>query len=124
MIQCKKICLPIKPLEMNVWLKSDCLVTETFYFFLFLFASSVIIHYKEKCKSAHYSARMCRPVGFSGADPGALKRGVHVYNSVCVCGGGGRFADIISFFLNIPWKGNNLVSVRPNYFIFIGYLKT
>ena len=29
------------------------------------------------------------------------------------------FAD---FILNIPWKLNNLVSVRPNYFIFIGYL--
>ena len=35
-----------------------------------------------------------------------------------------RFADSISFFLNIPWKWNNLVSLRPNYFIFIGYWKT
>ena len=26
-------------------------------------------------------------------------------------------------FLNIPWKWNNLVSLRPNYIIFIGYLK-
>ena len=34
-----------------------------------------------------------------------------------------RFTDCISFFLNIPWKGNNLVSLRPNYLIFIGYLK-
>ena len=25
--------------------------------------------------------------------------------------------------LNIPWKWNNLVSVRPNYFIFMGYLR-
>ena len=25
-------------------------------------------------------------------------------------------------FLNILWKWNNLVSVRPNYFIFMGYL--
>ena len=33
-------------------------------------------------------------------------------------------ADFISFFLNIPWKWNNLVSVRPNYLIFMGYLKT
>ena len=31
---------------------------------------------------------------------------------------------ILSLFLNIPWKWNNLVSLRPNYFIFIGYLKT
>ena len=35
-----------------------------------------------------------------------------------------RFADFIAFFLIIPWKWNNLVSLRPNYFIFIGYLKT
>ena len=27
------------------------------------------------------------------------------------------------FFLNIPWKWNNLVSLRPNYFIFIVYFK-
>ena len=35
-----------------------------------------------------------------------------------------RFPGFISFFLNIPWKWNNLVSLRPNYSIFIGYLKT
>ena len=48
------------------------------------------------------------------------------YVCVCVCGGGGgvHSADFISFFLNIPWKRNSLVSLRPNYFIFIGYLKT
>ena len=34
-----------------------------------------------------------------------------------------RFVDSISFFLSIQWKWNNLVSLRPNYFIFIGYLK-
>ena len=28
----------------------------------------------------------------------------------------------IPSFLNILWKWNNLVSVRPNYFIFMGYL--
>ena len=40
------------------------------------------------------------------------------------CGGGGvHFADFFSFFLNIPCKGNNLVSLRPNYFIFKGYKK-
>ena len=39
-------------------------------------------------------------------------------------GVGVRSADIISIFLNIPWKWNNLVSLRPNYFIFIWYLKT
>ena len=43
---------------------------------------------------------------------------VHIDN-----GGGVRFADFISFFLNIPWEWNNLVSLRPNYFIFVGYFK-
>ena len=42
---------------------------------------------------------------------------IHVYIKVW----GVRFADFISFFLNIPL--NNLVSPRPNYVIFIGYLK-
>ena len=48
-------------------------------------------------------------------------KGVHMYKGVGVC-----LADFISFILNIPWKWNtcNLVSLRPNYFIFIGYLKT
>ena len=45
--------------------------------------------------------------------------GVYIYKGVCV----GRFTDFISFFLNIPWKWNNLVSLRPNYFIFKAYLK-
>ena len=36
-------------------------------------------------------------------------KGVHIYKEVGV-----RFADFISFFLKL----------RPNYFIFIGYLKT
>ena len=38
-------------------------------------------------------------------------------------GVGVRFADFISFILNISRNENNLVSLRPNYFIFIGYLK-
>ena len=42
-------------------------------------------------------------------------KGVHMYKGVVI-----RFDDFISFF---PWKWNNLVSPRPNYFIFIGYLK-
>ena len=46
-----------------------------------------------------------------GANPGFLERAF-----ICIRGRG-RFADFISFFLN-------LVSLRPNYFIFIGYLKT
>ena len=46
-------------------------------------------------------------------------KGVHMYKGVGV-----RFAEFILFFLNITWKWSNLVSPRPNYFIFIGYLKT
>ena len=39
----------------------------------------------------------------SGADPGFLERAVHMYKGVCGGrGGGGRYADYISFFLNIP----------------------
>ena len=38
-------------------------------------------------------------------------------------GVGAGFADFISFFFNIPGKRNNLVSLRPNYFISIEYLK-
>ena len=49
-------------------------------------------------------------------------KSVFVCLCVCVCGGG-RFADFISCFSNIPWKRNKLVSLRPNYFIFIRYLK-
>ena len=37
-----------------------------------------------------------------------------MYKGVCLCGGGGRFADFISFFFNIRRKCNNLV---------MGYLK-
>ena len=37
---------------------------------------------------------------------------------------GVRFVDFISVFLKYTMKMNNLVSVRPNYFIFMGYLKT
>ena len=35
-------------------------------------------------------------------DPEFLKRGVHIKVCVCLCVCEGRFADFISFFLNIP----------------------
>ena len=44
--------------------------------------------------------------------------------SHCAPDVGVHFADFISFFLNILWKWNNLVLLRPNYFILIGYLIT
>ena len=53
----------------------------------------------------------------AGADPEFLERGF-----ICIKGWG-SFADFIWFFLNTPWKWNNLVLLRPNYFIFVGYLK-
>ena len=34
-----------------------------------------------------------------------------------------RIFSPLPLFLNILWKWNNLVSVRPNYFIFMGYLR-
>ena len=48
----------------------------------------------------------------AGADQGFLERGF-----MCI-----KDVGFISFILNIPWKWNNLVSLRPNYFIFRGYL--
>ena len=39
---------------------------------------------------------------------------VHMYKGMGVS----YFADFIPFFLNIPWKWNILVSLRPNYLIF------
>ena len=53
-----------------------------------------------------------------GVDPGFLEGGFRCEEE------GVHFAHFISFFLNIPWKWNNLVSLRPNYFIFMGYLRT
>ena len=55
---------------------------------------------------------------YARADPRFLERGF-----LCIKAWGFRFADFISFFSNIPWKWNNLVSLRPNYFIIMGYLK-
>ena len=57
----------------------------------------------------------------TGADPGYLVGGGGE-GFRCVKEGVG-VADFISFFLNIPRKWNNLVSVIPNYFIFVIYLK-
>ena len=55
----------------------------------------------------------------AGADPGFLERGF-----ICIKVWGLTLLILSHFFLNIPWKWNNLVSLRPKYFIFIGYLKT
>ena len=52
----------------------------------------------------------------AGADYGFLEIGficIRMWGSLCW---------FISMILNIRWKWNNLVSMRPNYFIFIGYL--
>ena len=47
-------------------------------------------------------------------------KGVHMYKGVCL----GVALLVLSFFLHIAGKWNNLVSLRSNYIIFIGYLKT
>ena len=43
------------------------------------------------------SVLMSQSLRLPGADPEFLERGVHMYKGVGV-----RFADFISFFLNIP----------------------
>ena len=55
----------------------------------------------------------------SGGYPGFVERGF-----ICIKVWGFALLILSHFFLNIPWKWNNLVSLRPNNFIFIGYLKT
>ena len=58
-------------------------------------------------------------VQISGANPG-FDSG----KGVQMCRGRGvHFAEFISTFSYIPWKWKNLVSLRPNYFIFHGILK-
>ena len=52
----------------------------------------------------------------AGADQGFLERGFICIKYV------GFTLWILLFILNILWKWNNLVSPRPNYFIFIEYL--
>ena len=54
----------------------------------------------------------------TGADRGFLKRGF-----IYIKEWGFALLILSFFFLNIPWKWNNMVSLRPNYFNFIGYLK-
>ena len=56
-------------------------------------------------------------------------KGVHKYKGVCVCvcvcvkGGGGSLCWFYLIFLKYPMKWNYLVSLRPKYFNFIGFLK-
>ena len=53
-------------------------------------------------------------------------KGFHMCKDVCVrvCVWGGRSCRFYLIFHKLPIEINNLVSLRPNYFIFIGYLKT
>ena len=45
-------------------------------------------------------------------------KGVHIYIYIC------KVREFHLIFLKYPLKRNNLVSLRPNHFIFTGYLKT
>ena len=83
-----------------------------------LFSQSLPFLHLQVCDliTARSSASFYRRVrGTPEADPGFLE---------CLKVWG--FALLISshFFLNISSKWNNLVSLRPNYFLCIGYLKT
>ena len=70
------------------------------------------------CNQESMKNRVIKYLYLTGVDPEVLKRG---FISVKVCVGG-HFTDFIYIFLiQYPMKINNLL---PNYFIFIGYLKT
>ena len=89
--------------------------------FAYMVATPLVLllqNYTQKCyHRSEFEVPYIALKWFTGADLGFLERGVLMYKSVGV-----PFADFISFFSNIPWKWNNLISLRPNYFIFIGYL--
>ena len=53
------------------------------------------------------------PIGHTGADPGLLETGFRCMLAKLL---------ILSRFLKCPVKTNDLIPLRPNYFIFIGYL--
>ena len=59
----------------------------------------------------YYRPRFTHCLSAPGADPGFLERGVHIYLSMCVCGGGGHF-----IFPKYPMKrkcGGGGVRVNP-----------
>ena len=92
--------------------RSDCSKNGAVWsgFILFAFMMNKQVSMPKKCHNH-------RPTQDRG---GSRISGKGVWMYKCV---GVQFADLISFCFNIPWKWNNLVSLRPNYFIFIGYLK-
>ena len=47
----------------------------------------------------------------------------HLSYFECIKVWGFALLILSNFFLNIPWKWNNLVSLRPNYFFFMRYSK-
>ena len=78
-----------------------------------IWSGSTVVSRQDK---SWLSRRRVKLTPDTGADPWFLERGDHKDVGV-------RIADVISFFQNIPWKWNNLVSLRPYYFIFVGFLK-
>ena len=82
------------------------MASKSRFFFIYLLSISTY-----RSKSPYFS---------SSGGSRISRKGIHMY---LFKGLGVRVVDFISFFLNIPCKRNNLVSLRPNYFIFIGYLK-
>ena len=65
--------------------------------------------------------RIC--VGSRGGSVISGKR-VHMFKCVGCSLSNNWFYLFFLKYLIFPWNWNNLVSLRPNYFIFIGYLKT
>ena len=76
---------------------------------------------KNRDKKALPFIEWLKALAITGDDPGFLER-----RRVCIKVY--RYGDMLCWiyliFLNIPWKWNTLASLRPNYFIFIGYFKT
>ena len=133
-------CTPYKPNILFIWIRQTIQTqVRRRYVRLLIWVFSVCLHKVLFRKRRKYHSTTLKemdsssweewelPFGFNGLTTSRVLRGgsrisgkgVHMYKGVGV-----RFADFISFFLNIPWKWNNLVSLGPNYSIFIGYLKT
>ena len=82
----------------------------------------IILYILEK-RRLHYSPKRLifqKMNAFSSGGSRISGKGAHnfMYRGV-----GGSLCWFYLIFLNIPWKWNNLVSLRPNYFIFKGYFK-
>ena len=85
----------------------------------FVFVAGFVIHMPSLCVISNLTIILLRERESYRGGSRVSENGVHMYKGVGV-----RFADFIFFMLKWPMEMNNLVSLRPNYFICVGYLKT